>query len=474
MADGSVAADYYRLGVSEDADARGAWRLDGTANEHFALCSTYPRELAIPSAATPAMLEAVATYRSRGRIPVLCWRDPAGASGHLTRSAQPSKGLLGKHSKADEQWVSLLRSAAGETRRFVLLDCRSYAAAHANRFRGGGVERPARYGLQTIEYCSLRACKTLSTGHCHSPSRRRAHRTCPVVFRNLTGNVHHVRRVVLAMRATPRSVPLSRSEQARWLQLQSSLLQAATRAARLLQSGATVLLHCSDGWDRTPQVSSLAQLMLDPHYRTVQGLLLLVGKEWLGFGHRFQLRHELGQPIFLQFLDALYQMVEQQPHAFGFTALLLADVLAVHDGAPPSGCATPHQRFPFDRDSEAQREAQRSHDVTGGGDEHEQEHWASFFLDESRIALYSNPGYVPPVDGLDLMHVDTRLHALRIWPLVRSPPSCAQQAKGARVAVSFALCCPGHTRDLQLIVEADDDAHADKADESGIELKEQA
>ena len=34
-----------------------------------------------------------------------------------------------------------------------------------------------------------------------------------------------------------------------------------------------VLVHCSDGWDRTPQIVALAELMLDPFYRTVQVLL---------------------------------------------------------------------------------------------------------------------------------------------------------------------------------------------------------
>ena len=29
-----------------------------------------------------------------------------------------------------------------------------------------------------------------------------------------------------------------------------------------------MLVHCSDGWDRTPQVISLAEVMLDPYYRT--------------------------------------------------------------------------------------------------------------------------------------------------------------------------------------------------------------
>ena len=33
----------------------------------------------------------------------------------------------------------------------------------------------------------------------------------------------------------------------------------------------SVLVHCSDGWDRTAQLTALAMLMLDPHYRTIRG-----------------------------------------------------------------------------------------------------------------------------------------------------------------------------------------------------------
>lgn len=32
-----------------------------------------------------------------------------------------------------------------------------------------------------------------------------------------------------------------------------------------------VLVHCSDGWDRTSQLTSLSQLMMDPYYRTMEG-----------------------------------------------------------------------------------------------------------------------------------------------------------------------------------------------------------
>lgn len=37
---------------------------------------------------------------------------------------------------------------------------------------------------------------------------------------------------------------------------------------------ASVLVHCSDGWDRTSQVCSLGALLLDPYYRTIKGFMV--------------------------------------------------------------------------------------------------------------------------------------------------------------------------------------------------------
>lgn len=66
------------------------------------------------------------------------------------------------------------------------------------------------------------------------------------------------------------------------------LLAGAVRIADKIESGKTsVVVHCSDGWDRTTQLTSLAMLMLDSHYRTIKGFEALLEKEWISFGHRF-------------------------------------------------------------------------------------------------------------------------------------------------------------------------------------------
>ena len=42
----------------------------------------------------------------------------------------------------------------------------------------------------------------------------------------------------------------------------------------IAEEGVSVLVHCSDGWDRTAQVCSVASVLLDPYYRTLRGLMV--------------------------------------------------------------------------------------------------------------------------------------------------------------------------------------------------------
>ena len=77
-------------------------------------------------------------------------------------------------------------------------------------------------------------------------------------------------------------------ETSEWLNHIGTLLQLSGAAVDLLDSqGASVMLCLEDGMDVTAQISSLAQLCLDPYYRTLEGFKTLVEKEWLAFGHKF-------------------------------------------------------------------------------------------------------------------------------------------------------------------------------------------
>ena len=64
---------------------------------------------------------------------------------------------------------------------------------------------------------------------------------------------------------------LSSLENTKWLLYISQLLAVSLEVvAPLDKEELPVLVHCSDGWDRTPQVVALAKIILDPHYRTIE------------------------------------------------------------------------------------------------------------------------------------------------------------------------------------------------------------
>jgi myotubularin-related protein 6/7/8 len=74
-----------------------------------------------------------------------------------------------------------------------------------------------------------------------------------------------------------------------WLKLLSAIMEGTVLIVRNIHVNSShVLIHCSDGWDRTAQLSALSQICLDPYYRTIRGFQVLIEKDWVSFGHRFR------------------------------------------------------------------------------------------------------------------------------------------------------------------------------------------
>nr|XP_015192158.1 PREDICTED: myotubularin-related protein 11 isoform X2 [Lepisosteus oculatus] len=124
-----------------------------------------------------------------------------------------------------------------------------------------------------------------------------------------------------------------------------SALEIFPRPSRCLMRNGCLRWRAHTGWitskpddrDLNCVVSSLVQLMCDPHSRTLLGFQSLVQKEWVVAGHRFLSRFNYQKdsdkeesPVFLLFLDCVWQLWAQYSSHFEFTGDYL---LALHDSA---------------------------------------------------------------------------------------------------------------------------------------------
>ena len=232
-------------------------------NSEYALSDSYPSVLYVPAGVADDILRAAASFRAKERIPVLCWTLP-GSPAALFRSAQPATGLIGHRCDADERLVAAM-AALNPGAPFVIIDARPYVNAALNSAKGYGTERIGNYPNVTLEFMGI--------GNIH-------------VMRD---SLHKLAAAVNSPKARARpSEWLSRVADSGWLDHVAKVLAGANRIAHILTAEAgSVLVHCSHGWDRTPQLTSLAQVLVDPYYRTLDGLVTLVQKEWLSFGHKF-------------------------------------------------------------------------------------------------------------------------------------------------------------------------------------------
>ncbi|XP_076367351.1 phosphatidylinositol-3-phosphate phosphatase [Tachypleus tridentatus] len=297
-------AEYKRQGLPTES-----WKIT-KINENYELCDTYPAILAVPAAATDDDLRSVANFRSRGRIPVLSWIHPE-SQATITRCSQPQVGVSGKRSKDDERYIQMIMDANAQSHKIFIMDARPSVNAVANKAKGGGYESEDAYQNAELVFLDIHNI------HVMRESLRKLKEVC-------FPSIDEYRW-------------LSNLEATHWLEHVRCILAGALRVADKVESNKTsVVVHCSDGWDRTAQLTSLAMLMLDPHYRTIKGFEVLIEKEWISFGHKFAQRIGHGDdkhsdadrsPVFLQFIDCAWQITQQFPNAFEFNEHFLITIL---------------------------------------------------------------------------------------------------------------------------------------------------
>ncbi|MGH0122876.1 UNVERIFIED_CONTAM: hypothetical protein FKN15_023836 [Acipenser sinensis] len=284
------------------------WRIT-FVNKQYELCDTYPTVLMVPFKATDEDLRKVSAFRSRNRIPVVSWIHPVNHA-VIMRCSQPLVGMSGKRNKDDERYLDTIREANGQTAKLTIYDARPNVNAVANKATGGGYEGEDAYQNTELVFLDIH-------------------------------NIHVMRESLKKLKdivypQVEETHWLSSLESTHWLEHIKLVLAGALQVADKLSSGNSVVVHCSDGWDRTAQLTSLSMLMLDSYYRTMTGFQVLVQKEWISFGHKFSSRIGHGDknhadadrsPIFVQFIDCVWQMTKQFPTAFEFNELFLMTIL---------------------------------------------------------------------------------------------------------------------------------------------------
>ncbi|ORX65662.1 phosphatases II, partial [Linderina pennispora] len=194
----------------------------------------------------------------------------------MTRSSQPMVGLKQARSVQDEKLVEAILASSepdGVTPRFdyersnIIIDARPTTNAVVNRAVGAGSENMDHY----------KRCRKVYLG---------------------IDNIHVMRdalnKLVDSIQSDDGSdrgvVARIQSSKTNWLKHIENIMVGVKTIVETIDQGKHAVVHCSDGWDRTAQLTSLAQLCLDPYYRTIQGFAVLVEKEWVSFGHQFSLR----------------------------------------------------------------------------------------------------------------------------------------------------------------------------------------
>jgi myotubularin-related protein 6/7/8 len=363
-------AEFVRQGMSDN------WKIS-YFNENYTHCDTYPEYLWMPAKATTEMLIGSCKFRSRARLPTLTYYSKHNGA-ILCRCSQPLTGFSARCVE-DESLMNLIWETSGSKGPLYLVDTRPRVNAMVNKVQGKGFEDVRNYSNMQFHFFDIENIHVMRSSQNKLLEACSKHSSISEYFKAV--------------------------EYSGWLKHLRCLLECGKFIAEAVKDGISCVVHCSDGWDRTSQTLSIAQLILDPFYRTLKGFETLIEKDWLGFGFKFDdrcghvtpINGDLSKevsPIFTQFLDVVYQLTKQKPMDFEFNERFL---LELHEHA--YSCTYGTFIGNCNKDREDLRVLSRTESL-----------WKHF---DKYIDDYKNPFFSPKKDFLE--NVNVKANAFNVW-----------------------------------------------------------
>lgn len=289
-------------------------------NENFGFIASYPKYLIEPRKIDDEILENALNFRSEKRVPTLTYyykndlnKGTKKLVSGIWRSSQVVSGLKGKKDADD---IKLLNKISELGDKLYIFDARPKEEAIYKKVLGYGSENVNNYEPNPeYIYCEIRGIKFSKTAF------------------------NKIKKLCNDKEIMENNNFLSKLEDSGWINFIIKVLKTSTKISELVMEGNNVLVHCSEGWDRTPQLVSISQILLDPYFRTFEGFAILFEKDFVSFGHKFAIRSGITEKEFekktnqviLQYLDCVYQLLMQFPSEFEFTSEFLLFIAKYYD-----------------------------------------------------------------------------------------------------------------------------------------------
>ena len=253
--------EFERIGVVGGPHSR-FYRV---YSDNFRVSETYPKHFCLPSGMSESDIMLAAKFRSKCRMPAVSWRSKKNGA-VLCRSSQPMVGVKSSRNAGDEKLLNLYRvrgdihnpNELEEPSTLYIMDARKALAAAANSLQGKGTEGEQRVASEA----SSERSEPVTTNPNPFISVIANYRHTELQYCNIE-NIHVMRDSVNQVGAA--CIPCVGDEKnlksgavfndlinaSSWLRHVQLVLKAAVESvSRIDLNDSSVIVHCSDGWDR--------------------------------------------------------------------------------------------------------------------------------------------------------------------------------------------------------------------------------